>query len=408
MLSVKEAQELILTHFHSTESTILPLQETAGRILAEPVVADIPLPSFDNSSVDGFAVRTVDLISATDGVPVSLKVTGDIPAGSVNVMVIRQGEGMRIMTGAPIPIGCDAVVMVEDTDFNFRGVGMPPPDFVAIRKQILSGENIRMKGADVHTGQVILPAHQRLRAQDIGLLAMLGYSMVAVNRKPRVAILSSGDELIPLDAPLSPGKVRDANTHSLTSLALDTGADVVNLGIARDHPDSIRILLDQAVDEKVDAIISSAGVSVGAFDYVKEVVESQGSLDFWKVDMRPGKPLAFGQYRGVPFFGLPGNPVSAFIGFMVFISPALEKLAGVLSSKRTVSRVKLAEEVTSDGRESYLRAVVTTENGQLTARLTGHQASSNMLSLVIANALLIIPSGVKSVPLGDEVNAWLL
>jgi molybdopterin molybdotransferase len=186
------------------------------------------------------------------------------------------------------------------------------------------------------------------------------------------------------------------------------GAEVLRLGIAKDQPDSIRQLLDHAVEGKVDILISSAGVSVGAFDYVRDVVESNGSLEFWKVNMRPGKPLAFGQYRGIPFFGLPGNPVSAFIGFMVFITPAVEKLSGAESTQRQVVKARTAEFISSDGRESYLRAVVKNENGELVARLTGHQASSNMLSMVQANALLIIPSGVKSVPLGQLVDAWLL
>jgi molybdopterin molybdotransferase len=408
MLSVKDALDQILANFQPLESTLVPLQEAAGRILAEPVSAAIDLPSFDNSSVDGFAVRAIDVNGTTSANPKRLKVTGDIPAGQKVERIIREDECMRIMTGAPIPADADAVVMVEDTDFGFRGAGKPAPNQVAIKKAVSSGENIRRQGADILAGQEILPAHQKLRAQDVGLLAMLGVSRVKVFHIPRVAILSSGDELVTLEESILEGKVRDANSHSLSVLAREAGAEVVPLGIARDHPDSIMKLLDQAVVEKVDAIISSAGVSVGAFDFVKEVVESQGSLDFWKVDMRPGKPLAFGHYRGIPFFGLPGNPVSAFIGFMVFITPVIEKLSGMASSTKAISRVRLAEEVTSDGRESYLRAIVANENGTLTARLTGHQASSNMLSLVRANALLIIPSGVKSVPLGEEVNAWLL
>ncbi len=210
-----------------------------------------------------------------------------------------------------------------------------------------------------------------------------------------------------LSEPISPGKIRDANSFSLSTLASEEGAIVINLGIAKDDPASIKKSLEMAYDDKADMIISSAGVSVGAFDYVKSVVESEGSLDFWKVNMRPGKPLAFGQYRGIPFFGLPGNPVSAFIGFMVFITPALEKLSGLQTNQRVTARVQLEEEIKSDGRESYLRAVVTRKGGKLVGQLTGHQASSNMLSLVKANALLIIPSGVKSLPLGEEVDAWL-
>jgi molybdopterin molybdotransferase len=408
MLSVKEALDQILAKFQPLESTLIPLHEAPGRILAKPVRAEIDLPSFDNSSVDGFAVRANDVKSANNDSPKLLNVIGDIPAGTRIEYPIHEDECMRIMTGAPIPAGADAIVMVEDTDFNYRDTAKPAPPHVAIRKSVEVNENIRRQGADILAGQNVLPLHQKLRAQDIGLLAMLGISEVNVIRRPRVAILSGGDELINVSENLVTGKVRDANSYSLSALAKESGAEVLHLGIAKDNPNSIKRLLDQAVDGKVDLIISSAGVSVGAFDFVRDVVQSMGSLDFWKVNMRPGKPLAFGHYQDVPFFGLPGNPVSAFVGFLVFIIPTLEKLSGIESNLRSISRVRLAEEITSDGRESYLRAIVTSENGTLTARLTGHQASSNMLSLVRANALLIIPSGVKSVPLGQEVNAWLL
>jgi len=408
MLSVAEARERILSTFQPLQTTAIPLQESAGRVLSQPVVADIDLPSFDNSSVDGFAVHSSDVIKGSTENPISLVVIGDIPAGRITSVETGQGECMRIMTGAPIPSGTDAVVMVEDTDFNNRDAGVPAPKRLTVMKSVKPGENIRRQGADVRAGQSILAQPHRLRAQDIGLLAMLGLSEIHVHRKPRISIFSTGDELSSLGGPLMPGKIRDANSHSLSTLAMEGGAEVVHHGIAEDDPASIKKMLDEAYAEKVDLIISSAGVSVGAFDYVKSVVESKGALDFWKVNMRPGKPFAFGNYCGIPFFGLPGNPVSAFISFLVFISPAIEKLAGQEPCQRPVSRVHLGEGIETDGRESYLRAVVTKEGIHQVARLTGHQVSSNLLSLVQANALLIIPSGVKSVPLGEEVDAWLL
>jgi molybdopterin molybdotransferase len=407
MLSVPEARELILARVIPVQSTSTPLQEAAGRILAGPIIAETDLPSFDNSSVDGFAVYAADLDSASLRKPITLTVVGDIPAGSFMDKEIHRGECVRIMTGAPMPADADAVVMVEDTDFNFRDAGVAPPKYVEIYRSVSNGENIRYKGADVKAGQTLIATSHKLRAQDIGLLALLGKSNILTYRKPRIAILSTGDELASPAEPISPGKIRDANSYSLSTLASEEGAEIIHLGIAKDDPASIKILLEKAYDDKADLIISSAGVSVGAFDYVKSVVESQGSLDFWKVNMRPGKPLAFGQYRGIPFFGLPGNPVSAFIGFMVFITPALEKLAGLQPNQRATARIQLEEEIKSDGRESYLRAVVTRKAGKLVGQLTGHQASSNLLSLVQANALLIIPSGVKSLPLGEEVDAWL-
>jgi molybdopterin molybdotransferase len=408
MLSVAEARELILARIHPVQSTAIPLQEASGRILAGPIIAEIDLPSFDNSSVDGFAVCFEDVVSASRENPITLSVVGDIPAGTTVEIKLKRGESMRIMTGAPMPSGADSVVMVEDTDFNFRDAGITPPTQVNIFKSVSNRENIRYQGADVSVGQIILSKAQRLRAQDIGILAMLGKSTIQIYRQPRVAILSTGDELSSPNEPSLPGKIRDANSFALSTLSKELGAEVINLGIAKDDPNSIKNLLDKAFDEKADVIISSAGVSVGAFDYVKSVVETEGSLDFWKVNMRPGKPLAFGQYRGIPFFGLPGNPVSAFIGFLVFITPALEKLSGLQPIQRHTTRVQLGEDIKSDGRESYLRAVVTRQGNNLIGRLTGHQVSSNLLSLVQANALLIIPSGVKSLPLGEEVNAWLI
>ncbi len=243
------------------------------------------------------------------------------------------------------------------------------------------------------------------------MLAMLGVGKVEIFRKPRVGLLSSGDELTPVDGLLESGKIRDTNTHTLGALMVEAGCEVISLGIAPDQRDRIKSLFDRAVQLGSDVIVSSAGVSVGAMDFVRDVVESDGKLDFWRVNMRPGKPLAFGEYHNVPFIGLPGNPVSAFVGFEVFVRPALGQLAG-LSASQPVERqrvqVELGEPVESDGRESYLRAIVEQRDGGPVARLTGHQGSGNLLSLVQANALLIIPAGVKSLAIGARVDAWLL
>jgi molybdopterin molybdotransferase len=261
---------------------------------------------------------------------------------------------------------------------------------------------------DVRKGQKILFTGSRLRAQDLGLLAMLGTSDLPVYRKPKVALLSSGDELMPVEAPLRPGQIHDSNSYTLSALITQAGCEVLSLGIAPDKKEAIQSLFDQAIAMQADMIISSAGVSVGALDYIKEVVESNGKLDFWRVNMRPGKPLTFGEYGGVPFMGLPGNPVSAFVGFEVFARPAIGKLAGLKTITRTTVKVRLAEAIESDGRESYLRAVVEEREGTSFAKLTGHQGSGNLLSLVQANALLIVPAGVKSLPIGGQADAWIL
>jgi molybdopterin molybdotransferase len=276
---------------------------------------------------------------------------------------------------------------------------------VTIARKAKTGENIRPRGSDIHAGQAVLTARQQLRPQELGLLAMLGMANVPVFDIPRVALLSSGDELLPVESPLTDGKIHDSNSYALAAQIEEAGAQVIRLGVAADERAAVENLLDKAVDSSAKLIVTSAGVSVGAFDFVKEVVESKGSLDFWRVNMRPGKPLAFGEYRGIPFIGLPGNPVSAFVTFEVFGRPAIEKLSGLEARPRRRTTVRLAEAVTSDGRESYLRAIVR-EDG--TARLTGHQGSGNLLSLVQANALLIIPAGVKSRPAGQEVEAWLI
>ncbi|MBN2387356.1 MAG: molybdopterin molybdotransferase MoeA [Anaerolineales bacterium] len=409
MLSVREAQERILTRFQPLEAQTVPLVQAVGRVLARAVRAAIDLPPFDNSSVDGFALRSDDVRHSSQAQPVSLRVVDDIAAGSAPTIAVGSGEAARIMTGAPLPRGADAVVMVEDTDFDDRHAGTPAPEIVQVYHPVPVGAYVRPRAEDLREGDQVLPAARRLRPQDLGLLAMLGAAWVEVHRQPRVAILSSGDELIPVEAAMAPGKVRDANSYTLAMLAEEAGAEVLPLGIAPDEPGAIQALLDQAVDAQADLIVSSAGVSVGALDYVRQVIETHGSLDFWRVNMRPGRPLAFGEFRGRPFFGLPGNPVSAFIGFEVFVRPALAHLSGLPGKDpgRRL-RVRLGESLESDGRESYLRAVVRMEEGEFVAHLTGHQGSGNLLSLVLANALLIVPSGVKSLPASAEVDAWLI
>ncbi len=406
MLSVSDARSRILANFKPLGRINLPIARLSGRILAEDISAKTDFPLFDNSSADGFAVRISDVSGAAAASPVTLTVVTDIRAGSYSGIPLQPGECARIMTGAPLPPEAEAVVMVEDTDFNVRLAGTPAPAKVLIYKSIRLGENTRHRGDDLHAGDILLTAGTLLRAQEVGLLAMLGVAEVPVYRPPRVALLSSGDELLPVDAPLTPGKIHDANSYILSALAESAGVELIRLGIASDTEVDVRSRLQQAVNEGADIIISSAGVSVGAFDYVKSAIEADGKLDFWKVDMRPGKPLAFGAYHGIPFFGLPGNPVSAFVGFEIFVRPALEQASGLTPRPHPRRKARLSEPVESDGRESYLRAVVTEEQGQLTARLTGHQGSGNIFSLVQANALLIVPSGVKSLPANSEAEIW--
>jgi molybdopterin molybdotransferase len=401
MLSVSEARERILNVLQPVGTELAALECCAGRILGEDILAGSDLPTFDNSSVDGFALHAADLNSCQP-----LAVVADIRAGKPSDVHLQPGECARIMTGALLPAGAEAVVMVEDTDHNGHMSGAPAPLKVTINRNMRPGENIRRRGDDLHSGDKILIAGKRLRAQEIGLMAMLGMAKVPVHRRPILALLSSGDELLPVGESLSPGKIHESNSYALAVLAETSGAELIQLGVAVDAEEDIRSRLERAVKEKADVIVSSAGVSVGAFDYVKSVIERDGNLDFWKVNIRPGKPLAFGRYKDVPIFGLPGNPVSAFVSFEVFVRPALEKLSGMEAQPRAHQTAILAKALESDGRESYLRAIVSQENGHLTARLTSTQGSGNILSLVHANALLIVPSGVKSLPASSEVEIW--
>ena len=404
MLSVNEARERILSHFQTTATETIPLIATANRVLAVDISSSIDFPLFDNSSMDGFAIRAEDSSASLT----TLRVVADIPAGTSPKVILKSGEAARITTGAQIPQGANAVIPVEDTNFNHHEVGSAIPETISFEKKINAGENIRPKGTDILSGQVVLQKGRLLKPQDLGLLATLGVANVEVYKKPRVALLSSGDELLDVNSPLEEGKIRDSNSYTLASLLENANVEVIRLGVAKDSREAVTKLLDQAANEKADLILSSAGVSVGAYDFIKEVIEANGKMDFWKVNMRPGKPLAFGTYRGINFIGLPGNPVSAFVGFEVFVRPVLERMKGSMDRNRQLVRVRSAEEILSDGRESYLRAKIQEKEGILLAILTGHQGSGNLLSLVQADALLIIPAGVKCVPAGQEVDAILL
>ena len=407
LLSVRAAQRRITGNLSPVGTEKVRVAHGLGRVLAADV-RSTDLPVFDNSSVDGFAVVAADLDSASIVSPRRLNVVADIPAGSLSRIRLKSGEAARIMTGAPIPRNATAVIMVEDTDYAKRPPGAEPPEWISACQRLGPGTNIRRRGTDVRRGRRVLTAGRDLRPQDLGLLAMLGMSAVLVYRRPRVALLSSGNELIAPGRPLRPGGIRDANSTTLAALISEMGCDVIMLGVARDTERAIRALLDRAIPRQADIVVSSAGVSVGALDLMRAVIQERGQLHFWRVDVRPGKPLAVGEYRGLPYVGLPGNPVSAFVGFELFVRPALARLAGLKAISRRNVRVILAEPVESDGRESYLRAVVAARKGKYVARLTGHQGSSNLLSLVQANALLMVPAGVKSLAVGDEAQAWLL
>ncbi|MCJ7534459.1 MAG: molybdopterin molybdotransferase MoeA [Anaerolineales bacterium] len=410
MISVNEALQRLLSSFHPVQSESILLSESAGRVLYEGVKSEIDLPLFTNSSMDGFAVRSIDVSKASKNHPVTLSIVEDIPAGKIPSIHLEENQSSRIMTGAPIPSGADAVIPVEDTDqYDLKSrssYDLPPA--ITVYRAVGPGDYIRHKGEDVKKNEVVLHANSPLKPQELGILAMLGKAQISVYRRPKIIILSTGDELVPVEVPLQSGQIHDSNAYTLSALIERDFGDPEYLGIVSDNEDSVREFLITAVAKSADLILSSAGVSVGVFDFVRTVVQSDGNLNFWRVNMRPGKPIAFGDFQGVPFIGLPGNPVSAFVGYEVFVRPAILKLSGIQDVPRYRIKAKLIEDIESDGRESYLRGIIHLKNDEWIARLTGHQGSGNLLSLVQANALLIIPSGVKSLAAGAEVDAWLL
>lgn len=406
--SVDDALADILSYIAQLEAEVIELPESLERVLATDIISDINLPPFANSAVDGFAFKAVDSTGATKTNPAVLKVTMDIPAGSTPQRAIQSGEVARIMTGAPLPGGADTIIPVEDTDADFSKLDHAPlPEQVAIYRAASVGDNVRPIGENIKIGETILAAGTVIQPADIGILASIGKATVSVIRKPRVAIIGTGDELVAVNEPLSPGKIRDSNSYTLQALVTQDGGDAIRLPIAPDNAEAIRALFNEALALQPDIIISSAGVSMGAADYVRAVLDEMGAIDFWKINMRPGKPVAFGHLGNVPFFGLPGNPVSAMVTYDVLVRPAMFKLAGKSDSAHYVTAVA-GETMYSDGRRTYARVTLSHENGKLVAYETGTQSSGALISMVKADGLLIIPEDVREVPSGTTLKVRLL
>jgi molybdopterin molybdotransferase len=407
-LTVQQALTAVLAGVAVLPAEQVPLLDALGRVLAQDVVARESLPPFANSSMDGYALLAADLANASPDTPATLRVIGDVAAGAVLDVAVERGTAVRIMTGAPLPLGADAVVPVEDTNEAWRNKERPLPVQIQVNRSVNSGDYIRHPGEDIEAGQTILEMGHILRPQEVGVLASLGISEVAVIRRPRVAILATGDELLEIDQPLQPGKIRNSNGFTQAAQVTALGAVPIGLGIAGDTETAVRQKLQEGLEAQADLFISSAGVSVGAYDVVKAVLEQEGNVGFWRVRMRPGKPLAYGSYHGVPYLGLPGNPVSAMVSFERFARAAILKMSGKAPLDRPTVQATVREEIHSDGRESYLRAVVTRSGSGYEATQTGDQGSHIMTSLVRANALLIVPEGVYTVAPGSQLTAWML
>jgi molybdopterin molybdotransferase len=392
VISVAEASAGILERIQRLPAVAVDTERCLGRVLADRVVAPVTSPPWDNSSMDGYAVRSSDL----DGRP--LRVVGTIAAGAFPSRGINSGEAMRIMTGAPVPAGADGVIRKEDTDGGL--------ELVTVHHSRDAGRNIRRAGEDFRAGDVLFDAGDQLSIGHVGALAAAGIKSVNVHRAPRVAIISSGDELIELGdftADQAGNKIVSANSVTLGALIRETGADFVNLGIATDTAESMRDILGNA--RGFDLIVTTAGISVGDHDHVRDsVLALGGEIDFWKVRMRPGAPLAFGMLHAAPWIGLSGNPVSAVVTFEVFVKPAIRKMMGFARVFPRTLRVTLDEPIRLAAPLMHFLRVVLTQrtDGSYGARLAGSQSSGVMTSLARANALLIIPGDQLDLNPGDQ------
>jgi molybdopterin molybdotransferase len=402
-LPAAEAALRILAELVRQPTLRIPLDDALGAVLAEPVVSPLDIPPWTNSAMDGYAARALDVRGATPAAPKLLRVVEAVPAGSFPTRPIGAGECARIFTGAPLPDGADSVIRQEDTDLGVAEV--------TILNDRDCGVNIRKAGEDIRKGSTVLPAGSELGPAHLGVLASLALAHPLVYRRPRVAILGSGDEIVDIDRPeeiLSGRKIASSNTHTLLALVRQAGGEPVNLGLAADHPDSLREHLERA--KGCDLLVTTAGISVGEHDYLRAVLGELGAeLRFWKLRMRPGAPVGFGVLGTLPWIGLPGNPVSTMVTFELFVRPAIRKMLGhPLPFRRTVP-VRLAEPIKLGPKlQHFLRAVVTPAGDGFEVRLAGPQGSGILTSMVKANALLIIPEGQHETPEGALASALVL
>jgi len=416
MISVDEALERILSFVDVLEPEEKPVLDALGQVLAEDVASPIDVPPLDNTAMDGYAVRAADTETASTDQGVVLRVIGEVAAGYRFEGTVGPGEAVRIMTGAPVPAGADAIVPFEETDEAVPrpyGASPPPRDRVIVYKAARVGANIRRAAEDVRRGEVVMPAGTVLRPAQVGVAASLGRATVRVIRRPVVAVLSTGDELLePGQAP-EPGKIYDSNEYSVAAMVAEAGGIPRMLGIARDTPEALTAKIHEGL-AVADLLVTSAGVSRGDYDVVKDVLAREGRVDFWTVRMKPGKPLAFGTFtapggRTVPHLGLPGNPVSSMVSFELFGRPAIYKMMGKPPPERRTVRAVCRDRIDNrDGRRVYARAIVTPQDGGYVAALTGPQGSGVLTSMALANAFVVVPEETDAVRPGDEVTAILL
>ncbi len=402
-LSVEQARDLVLARCHLLEPESVPILEALGRVLATDVRSDMDVAPFDNSAMDGYAVRACDLVGASEESPVTLAVISHIAAGDYSEEEVGPRQAARIMTGAPVPPGADAVVMVEFTEAgeaegSTRGT-------VHVMREIKSGENIRRRGEEVVAGDVVLEAGEVVGPAAVGLLASTGHAVAEVYRRPRVAVLSTGDELVEGTEKPGPGKIRNSNSYSISAQVIEAGGVPVRYPVVRDDPKATREAFQRAAAE-TDFIAASGGVSVGDFDYVKPVLEELGEMEFCTVAMRPGNPQTLGSIGDVPFFGLPGNPTSTFVGFEIFLRPALRFMQGHVKLDRPRQQAVLAHDVKKKrDRRYFLRALLERcGDGYYTVGLAGSQSSALLTAAHHGNCLLVLPEGEGFFPVGSTAE----
>jgi molybdopterin molybdotransferase len=397
MRPLEEVQAQVIGAMGRLDAETVRFTDAVGRILAEPLVAPHDVPHFANSAMDGFAVRSEDVSESGS----ELRVLEDVPAGRVADTSVGPGQAIRIMTGAPIPQGSDAVVKVEDTSAE--------GDTVTIQAKAGAGLNVRPAGGDVEAGCTIFEAGVRMSPMHVGVLATLGITEAVVSKRPRVAVMSTGDELQPADTPdLAPGMIRDSNRPMMMALLDEVGAEILDLGRIPDDADALRAAIGRAVAE-ADAIVTSGGVSMGDYDVTKIVLRDEVGIDFMQVAMKPGKPLGFGRIGGVPFFGLPGNPVSVMISFENFARPALLAMQGATALFRPRVGGVAGETLTTDPAKTvFLRVLVEERDGVWWATRTGGQDSNVLSGAALAGALAVVPRGVDVIEEGEPVTLELL
>lgn len=398
---LEDAQKIVLEAARPLGIEKVGLLEALGRVLAEDIVAPRDNPPWDNSAMDGFAVRWEDIRQEhAITKPIELKVIEEVPAGKVATKAVARGQAIRIMTGAPIPVGADTVVKVEDTE--------SAPDLVRIFKTVERGGNVRPQGEDVKKGECIIAKGTPIRPAEAGMLAMLAKSFVPVYQRVRVAILSTGDELADLDERFDEDKIINSNSYGIAAAVQEAGAVPVLLGIARDQPAALKDKIAHSL--KADLLVLSGGVSMGDYDFTRDVFKELGAeMNFWKLAIRPGQPLAFGRIQRTLAFGLPGNPVSSMVTFEQLVRPAILKMTGHRSYGRPVLQAVFQEKFTKrTDRRHFLRGILSRENGVLTVRTTGDQGSGILTSMVKANCLIDVPVETERLNPGDLVSVQVL